>query len=73
MDALGAEAVELVPSGAGDEAEVPVLVARASSLHTSPRIDIKKEEREKQIWPLGHVNAIMSQRGASSLSFLVAI
>ncbi len=60
MDALGAEAVELVPSGAGDEAEVPVLVARASSLHASPEID--KKRREKQIWPLGHVNAIMSQR-----------
>ena len=48
MDALGAEAVELVPSGAGDEAEVPVLVARASSLHTSPEIDKnKKKERNK--------------------------
>jgi len=44
MDALGAEAVELVPSGAGDEAEVPVLVARASSLHTSPEIDKKRRE-----------------------------
>lgn len=48
MDALGAEAVELVPSGAGDEAEVPVLVARASSLHTSPEIDIKQKKRKRE-------------------------